>query len=144
MEKKGFLNFFTYLKYTILTLSNKLCAGLGRDYIIFLFPRYLHLITQEHAILKEERKLNADFALMEREERDSFTMLSSCVKESHEKERAQAERTKYWSIIGSIIGTIIGIAGSSINNEFKMKELRKLVRLYYIYVLLLLFHNLLI
>ncbi|CAH1406864.1 unnamed protein product [Nezara viridula] len=89
--------------------------------------RYLQLITTEHAILKEERKLNSEFALVEREERDSFTTLSSCVKESHEKERAQAERTKYWSIIGSIIGTVIGIAGSSINNEFKMKELRKLV-----------------
>lgn len=89
--------------------------------------RYLQLITTEHSILKEERKLNAEFALVEREERDSFTTLSACVKESHEKERAQAERTKYWSIIGSIIGTVIGIAGSSINNEFKMKELRKLV-----------------
>ncbi|XP_014273572.1 mitochondrial potassium channel [Halyomorpha halys] len=89
--------------------------------------RYLQLITAEHAILKEERKLNAEFALVEREERDGFTTLSACVKESHEKERAQAERTKYWSIIGSIIGTVIGIAGSSINNEFKMKELRKLV-----------------
>ena len=85
------------------------------------------MITQEHSILKEERKLNSEFALVEREERDSFAALSSSLKDSHEKERAQANRTKYWSIIGSIIGTVIGIAGSSISNEFKMKELRKIV-----------------
>lgn len=77
--------------------------------------------------MKEERKLSSEFSLSEREERECFTFLSSSVKESHEKERAQAERTKYWSVIGSVIGTIIGVVGSSINNEFKMRELRKLV-----------------
>uniref|UniRef100_T1HAC4 Uncharacterized protein n=2 Tax=Rhodnius prolixus TaxID=13249 RepID=T1HAC4_RHOPR len=90
--------------------------------------RYLQLITEEHSVLKNERKLMADFVQLEREERDSFNMLSSYVKESHEKERAQADRTKYWSIIASIFGTFIGIAGTSINNEFKMRELRKLVK----------------
>lgn len=90
--------------------------------------RYLQLITLEHNILKKEKHILEEFASSEREERDYFAALSSAVKESHEKERAQAERTKYWSVIGSIIGTIIGIAGSSINNEFKMRELRNLVK----------------
>lgn len=89
--------------------------------------RYVHLITQEHSILKEERRAVQEFQRYEREERDYFAALSSAVKESHEKERAQAERTKYWSIIGSIIGTIIGIVGSSVNNQMKMKELRRLI-----------------
>jgi len=89
--------------------------------------RYLNLITKEHHLLKEERRLTSEFNLSEREERECFTFLSSAVKESHEKERAQAERTKYWSVIGSVIGTVIGVVGSSINNEFKMRELRKLV-----------------
>ncbi|KAJ8870185.1 hypothetical protein PR048_029199 [Dryococelus australis] len=89
--------------------------------------RYLHLITQEHKILKEERQYASDFQQSEREERDCFASLSSAVKESHEKERAQAERTKYWSIIGSIIGTVIGVVGSTINNNLKMKELRKMI-----------------
>ncbi|RZF36160.1 hypothetical protein LSTR_LSTR013384 [Laodelphax striatellus] len=89
--------------------------------------RYLQLITQEHSVLKEERRLTEEFNQIEREERDCFTFLSSAVKESHEKERAQAEKTKYWSVIGSILGTVIGVLGSSINNQFKMKELRKMV-----------------
>ncbi|XP_039298296.1 mitochondrial potassium channel isoform X2 [Nilaparvata lugens] len=88
--------------------------------------RYLQLITHEHAVLKEERLLTEEFNQNEREERDCFTFLSSAVKESHEKERAQAEKTKYWSVIGSILGTMIGVLGSSINNQFKMKELRKM------------------
>ncbi|XP_049834331.1 mitochondrial potassium channel-like [Schistocerca gregaria] len=89
--------------------------------------RYVQLITQEHQILKEERKLLTEFQQLEREEREYFSMLSSAVKESHEQERAQAEKTKYWSIIGSIIGTVIGVVGSSVNNRLKMKELRTLI-----------------
>ncbi|PNF19110.1 hypothetical protein B7P43_G09792 [Cryptotermes secundus] len=90
--------------------------------------RYVHLITQEHSILKEERSAVQEFQRYEREEREYFAALSSAVKESHEKERAQAERTKYWSIIGSIIGTVIGIIGSSVNSEMKMRELRRFIR----------------
>lgn len=90
--------------------------------------RYVQLITQEHRVIKDERRLAELFNRCEQEERENFSLLSSAVKESHEKERIQAERTKYWSIIGSIIGTMIGIGGSSINNEFKMRELRKLVK----------------
>ncbi|GLH04167.1 Uncharacterized protein GBIM_09935 [Gryllus bimaculatus] len=89
--------------------------------------RYVALITEEHKLLKQEKQVMNEFKRYEREEREYFSALSSAVKESHEKERAQAERTKYWSIIGSIIGTIIGIVGSSINNEIRMKELRKLI-----------------
>lgn len=66
--------------------------------------------------------------MAEKEERDYFAALSSSVKDSHEKERAQAERTKYWSIIGSILGTVIGIIGSSFNNHLRMKELRQLIK----------------
>lgn len=90
--------------------------------------RYVHLITQEHSVLKEEKAAVQEFQRYEREEREYFAALSSAVKESHEKERAQAERTKYWSIIGSIIGTVIGIIGSSVNSEMKMRELKRLIR----------------
>ena len=36
---------------------------------------------------------------------------------SHEKERAQAEKTKYWLVLGSILGACIGIVGTTINNR---------------------------
>ncbi|XP_067133843.1 mitochondrial potassium channel-like [Centruroides vittatus] len=88
---------------------------------------YLNLITQEHAIIREEKGLLEEFKNLEKAEREYFSALSLAVRSSHEKERAQAERTKYWSIIGSICGAVIGIIGTSINNRMRMKELRGLV-----------------
>jgi len=89
--------------------------------------RYLVLVTQEHQVLKEERNLQDEFKFHEKSEREYFSALSNAVRDSHEKERAQAEKTKYWSVLGSIIGTCIGIFGTTINNRMRMNELRRLV-----------------
>lgn len=89
--------------------------------------RYLTLITQEHAIIKEERSLLEQFKNLEKAERDYFASLSLALRESHEKERAQGERTKYWSIIGSVCGAVIGIIGATINNRIRLNQLRDLV-----------------
>ena len=50
----------------------------------------------------------ASFQHMEKSEREGFTGLSNAVRDSHEKERAQAEKTKYWSVLGSIIVSSVG------------------------------------
>lgn len=89
--------------------------------------RYLTLITQEHAVIKEERSLLEQFKHLEKAERDYFAALSLALRESHEKERAQGERTKYWSIIGSVCGAVIGIVGATINNRIRLNQLRDLV-----------------
>ncbi len=49
------------------------------------------------------------------------------MRDSHERERAQAEKTKYWSVIGSVVGTCLGIIGTTVNNRMRMRELRELV-----------------
>lgn len=89
--------------------------------------KYLTLVTQEHQVLKEEKALLEDFNQLEKRERECFALLSNAVRDSHEKERAQAEKTKYWSVLGSILGTCLGILGTTINNRLRMKELRELV-----------------
>ena len=107
--------------------------------------RYLVLVTQEHQVtpslqsltnsilfpplqvLKDEKSLQEEFKKLEKFERECFSALSNAVRDSHEKERAQAEKTKYWSVIGSVIGTCIGIFGTTINNRMRMNELRRLV-----------------
>ena len=89
--------------------------------------RYLALLTEEHAIIKEENRLREELTVVEELERTKFAALSSSVRDSHEKERARAERTKYWSVIGSVVGAVIGIAGTSINNYLRMRELRGIV-----------------
>ena len=90
--------------------------------------RYLTLLTEEYELLREEKRINAALTDAEQSERESFATLSSAVRESHERERARAERTKYWSIIGSAIGATIGIVGTTVNNYRRTRELKSLVR----------------
>ncbi|XP_041347045.1 mitochondrial potassium channel-like [Gigantopelta aegis] len=89
--------------------------------------RYLDLVKVEHSIIREEHQLLEDIRNIENQEREYFSFLSAAVRESHEKERTHAERTKYWSVIGSIVGAAIGITGTTINNYVRMKELRGIV-----------------
>ena len=83
-------------------------------------------IFQEHRVLRDESRLSSEYKLLEKAEQELFSALSNAVRTSHEKERAQAEKTKYWSIIGSAIGAFIGIVGTSINNWLRMRELRSI------------------
>ncbi|XP_026739637.1 coiled-coil domain-containing protein 51-like isoform X2 [Trichoplusia ni] len=89
--------------------------------------KYLHLCTEEHKLIIQERALRALFGDAEREERELFATMSAAVKLGHERERAHAERNKYWYIVASIFGTVLGIAGSSINNHLKMAEFRDMM-----------------
>ena len=70
--------------------------------------RYLTLATEEHKILLEEKKLKNEYERIEALERDCFALLSGAVRDSHEKERARVERTKHWSVIGSVGGAALG------------------------------------
>lgn len=89
--------------------------------------RYIELVTQEHTLLKQENLIIERVNFSEKDERDSFILLSTTLKDSHDRERIQAERTKYVSIVGSILGTIIGIIGSTIINTWKMNEFKRMV-----------------
>ena len=64
--------------------------------------KYLALVTEEHSIIKEEFSLASQLENVERLEKEKFSRLTRAVRDSHEKERAQAEKTKYWSILGML------------------------------------------
>lgn len=49
------------------------------------------------------------------------------MRESHEKERTRAERTKNWSVIGSVLGALIGVMGSTYINRVRLQELKTLL-----------------
>lgn len=70
--------------------------------------RYLALATEEHKILVEEKGFKSEYENLEALERDQFALLSGAVRDSHERERARAERTKHWSVIGSVGGAALG------------------------------------
>uniref|UniRef100_A0A914I9K6 Coiled-coil domain-containing protein 51 n=1 Tax=Globodera rostochiensis TaxID=31243 RepID=A0A914I9K6_GLORO len=89
--------------------------------------RYLHLLTEEHAAIKRERELLSSFELLEAKERDAFNILSNKVRISHEREREREERTKYWSLTGSLLGAFFGIFGTTIVNEVRMRHIREMI-----------------
>ncbi|XP_054640484.1 mitochondrial potassium channel isoform X2 [Dunckerocampus dactyliophorus] len=88
---------------------------------------YLELATLEHKLLQEERRLRTAYECTEGSEREKFALFSAAVRESHEKERTRAERTKNWSIIGSVLGALIGVMGSTYINRVRLQELKCLL-----------------
>ncbi|XP_072521851.1 mitochondrial potassium channel isoform X2 [Salminus brasiliensis] len=88
---------------------------------------YLELATLEHKLLQEERRLKTAYENAEGGEREKFALFSAGVRESHEKERSRAERTKNWSVIGSVLGAIIGVMGSTYVNRVRLQELKGLL-----------------
>lgn len=89
--------------------------------------QYLELATLEHRLLQEEKRYRATYLTAEESEREMFSLFSAAVRESHEKERTRAEKTKNWSIIGSVLGAIIGVLGSTYVNRVRLQELKALV-----------------
>lgn len=89
--------------------------------------QYLELATLEHKLLQEEKRLRASYNHAEESEREKFALFSASVRESHEKERTRAERTKNWSIIGSVLGAVIGVMGSTYINRIRLQELKSLL-----------------
>uniref|UniRef100_A0A9J7XX77 Coiled-coil domain containing 51 n=2 Tax=Cyprinus carpio TaxID=7962 RepID=A0A9J7XX77_CYPCA len=88
---------------------------------------YLELATLEHKLLQEERRLKTAYENAEGGEREKFALFSAAVRGSHEKERTRAERTKNWSIIGSVLGAVIGVMGSTYVNRVRLQELKSLL-----------------
>ncbi|XP_037535869.1 mitochondrial potassium channel [Nematolebias whitei] len=88
---------------------------------------YLELATLEHKLLQEERRVRTTYENAESSEREKFSLFSAAVRESHEKERTRAERTKNWSIIGSVLGALIGVMGSTYINRVRLQELKNLL-----------------
>ncbi|XP_027716434.1 coiled-coil domain-containing protein 51 isoform X1 [Vombatus ursinus] len=89
--------------------------------------QYLELATLEHRLLQEEKRLRTAHANSEESEREKFSLFSAAVRESHEKERTRAEKTKNWSLIGSVLGALIGVAGSTYVNRVRLQELKSLL-----------------
>lgn len=78
-------------------------------------------------LLQEEKRLRMTYLRAEDSEREKFSLFSAAVRESHEKERTRAERTKNWSLIGSVLGALIGVAGSTYVNRVRLQELKVLL-----------------
>jgi len=92
----------------------------------FIVP-YCTFSFKSLCFLQEEKRYRAAYLNAEESEREKFSLFSAAVRESHEKERTRAEKTKNWSIIGSVLGAIIGVLGSTYVNRVRLQELKVLV-----------------
>ena len=77
--------------------------------------------SEEESLLSEEQSQGETLESLKLNERECFEALGDAILVSHEKERAQSEKTKYYSRLGSILGAVIGFAGS---NLFLRREVR--------------------
>lgn len=78
--------------------------------------------TEEEELLSEEQSLVESLESTKQKERECFEALGDAIIDSHEKERAQSERMKYYSRLGSILGAALGFLGS---NLFLRREVRR-------------------
>ncbi|XP_072928910.1 mitochondrial potassium channel isoform X4 [Hemitrygon akajei] len=78
-------------------------------------------------VTEDERRHRTAYENAEEAERETFALFSAAVRGSHEKERARAERTKNWSLVGSVLGAIIGVLGSTYINRVRLQELKALL-----------------
>lgn len=83
----------------------------------------MELIQEEMKEINIEKELNIKFDEADKKERELFTNFCIAIRDSHDKERSQAEYTKYFGIILSIIGTIVGSILTLIVNSVRTKDL---------------------
>ena len=77
---------------------------------------------EEESLLFKEQESVAHVEECKQKERETFEALSDAIQDSHEKERAQSERMKYYTRIGSLLGAFFGFLGS---NFFIRREIRQ-------------------
>lgn len=91
------------------------------------------LYSDEHYTLFDEARemnvklktLRGEFQICERLERDTFSQLSAAIRDCHERERFQAEQSKYWSIIASLVSAALASIITSINNWVRIREVKE-------------------
>lgn len=89
--------------------------------------RYVDLVREQYDLFQLERQRLAEFDVRDTDERELFTQLTIAVKVSHETEKIYANTVKYWSIIGSIVGAILGILGTWLSFQLRARYQTEIV-----------------
>lgn len=68
-------------------------------------------------ILKLERSISYTFQDYDQMERELFTAFTNAIRDSHEKQRAQAEYTKYFGLVLSIAGSFLAFVYTTVKKQ---------------------------
>lgn len=79
--------------------------------------RFLDLMKRETEVLKLEKSISKTFQDYDQTERELFTAFTDSIRDSHEKQRAQMEYTKYFGIVLSITGSFLAFVYSTLRKE---------------------------
>ncbi|XP_060532778.1 uncharacterized protein LOC132705860 [Cylas formicarius] len=79
--------------------------------------KFLDLMKKETEILKLEKTISRTFQDYDQTERELFTAFTNAIRDTHEKQRAQMEYTKYLGIILSLIGSLLAFLFSTIRKQ---------------------------
>ncbi|XP_050314723.1 uncharacterized protein LOC126749116 [Anthonomus grandis grandis] len=84
--------------------------------------KYLELMKKETEVLKLEKSISKTFQDYDQTERELFTAFTDSIRDSHEKQRAQMEYTKYFGIILSITGSFLAFVYTTLRKQ-QLKEI---------------------
>lgn len=90
-------------------------------------PKYVQLTMVENKNLQDQAKILSQLNLLEKEEKDHFTLLATAIKEYHDSQTMNAQKYKYLSILASASIAIVSLAGTMIYNNKRIMNVRKVI-----------------
>ncbi|XP_031841642.1 mitochondrial potassium channel [Nomia melanderi] len=90
-------------------------------------PKYVQLTILENKSLQDQGRITSELNLLEKEEKDHFTMLTTAIKEYHDSQTMYAQKYKYLSIVASAILAIMSLIGSMIYNNKRIANIRDVI-----------------
>lgn len=85
---------------------------------------YISVATQVHELIIEQKRLRETFTMFDQTERELQTTLALAINNSQDHERTYREKNKYLSLITGVVGGLLGLIGSSINNWRHRKDIK--------------------
>lgn len=90
-------------------------------------PKYVQLTIIENKSLQDQARIVSQLELLEKEEKDHFTLLATAIKEYHDSQTMNAQKYKYLSILASAVLAIISLIGSMTYNYSKIVSIRNVI-----------------
>ncbi|KZC10708.1 PREDICTED: uncharacterized protein LOC107188888 [Dufourea novaeangliae] len=90
-------------------------------------PKYVQLTIIENKSLQDQARIISELNLLEKEEKDHFTQLTTAIKEYHDSQTMNAQKYKYLSVLASAILAVISLTGSMIYNNKRIANVRNVI-----------------